>query len=99
MTTGGLLVGSRITEVLGFKLTELNHTQGFSAYAVALFVSKMGLPVSTTHVSACSIMGLGLSDGRGVNKNTVFSMLFAWITTVPLSAFFAAVIYFIMEAL
>lgn len=103
MAAGGLLVGSRITEVLGFKVTELDHTQGFSANAVAtflvLFASKLGLPVSTTHVSACSIMGLGLSDGKGINKDTVFSMLFAWAVTVPLSALFATIIYFMAGTL
>jgi PiT family inorganic phosphate transporter len=100
MAAGGLLVGSRITKVLGFKVTELDHTQGFSANAVAtfivLFASKLGLPVSTTHVSACSIMGLGLSDGRGINKNTVFSMLFAWLITVPIAALFATIIYYLI---
>ena len=103
MATGGLLVGSRIAEVLGFKITELTHTQGFSANAVAtflvLFASKLGLPVSTTHVSACSIMGLGLSNGKGIHKNTVSSMLFAWVITVPLSASFATIIYFTASAL
>ncbi len=99
MAIGGLLVGSRITEVLGFKVTELNHTQGFSANAVSaflvIFASRLGLPVSTTHVSACSIMGLGLADGRGINKDTVLSMLFAWAVTVPLAALFAMLIYYI----
>ncbi len=103
MAAGGLLVGSRITEVLGFKVTELDHAKGFSANAVAtflvLFASKLGLPVSTTHVSACSIMGLGLSDGCGVNKDTVFSMLFAWVVTVPVSALFATAIYYMADIL
>lgn len=103
MAAGGLLVGSRITEVLGFKVTELNHTQGFSANAVAtfivLFASKFGMPVSTTHVSSCSIMGLGLSDGRGLNKSTVTSMLFAWAVTVPVAALFAMLIYYAAGAL
>lgn len=103
MAAGGLLVGSRITEVLGFKVTELDHTQGFSANAIStflvLFASKLGLPVSTTHVSACSIMGLGIADGRGINKNTVFSMLFAWAVTVPVTALFAVIIYFMAGSL
>lgn len=99
MAVGGLLVGSRITKVLGFKVTELNHTQGFSANAVAtfivLFASKLGLPVSTTHVSTCSIMGLGLSNGRGLNKDTVFPILSAWFITVPAAALFAMIIYYL----
>lgn len=97
MAAGGLLVGSRITEILGFRVTALDHSQGFCANVVAailvLFASKLGLPVSTTHVSACSIMGVGISGGRGIDKRTVSSMLFAWLVTVPAAALFATLIY------
>lgn len=99
MAIGGITIGKRITEILGFKVTKLNHTQGFAANFVATFLvltaSRFGLPVSTTHVSASAIMGLGLSDGQGLNKPTVYSMLFAWLITVPVSAGFAYLIYII----
>ena len=99
MAAGGFLVGGRITEVLGFRVTEMNHTQGFSANAVAtflvLFASKLGLPVSTTHVSACSIMGQGMADGHRLNKKTVGSMLFAWLVTVPVSGIVAMAVYYL----
>jgi len=101
MMVGGLAVGSRITKVLGFKVTELDHAQGFAANAIStllvLFASKLGLPVSTTHVSASSIMGLGLSDGQGLNKRTVWSMVFAWGVTIPITAAVAVFLYKVSE--
>ena len=58
-------------------VTELDHTQCSYANTMAtflgLFASKRRLPVSITHVTACSIMGWGLSDGRDVYENAVFS--------------------------
>lgn len=98
MAAGGLIAGRKVTEVLGFKVTQLNHDQGFAANAVAAFLvigaSKFGMPVSTTHVSASAIMGIGLADNKGLNLKTVKSMLLAWVVTVPASAAFGAIIYY-----
>ncbi len=98
MAAGGLIAGRKVTEVLGFKVTQLSHDQGFAANAVAAFLvigaSKFGMPVSTTHVSASAIMGIGLADNKGLNLNTVKSMLLAWVVTVPASAMFGAIIYY-----
>ncbi|MGH8502926.1 MAG: inorganic phosphate transporter [Gammaproteobacteria bacterium] len=97
MGAGSWLAGNNITEVLGFKVTKMNHEQGFAANLVAAVLvigaSRVGLPVSTTHVSASSIMGVGLAHRRGLNMKTVSGMLFAWLVTAPVSGLFAAVIY------
>ena len=99
MGMGSIVAGSRVTEVLGFKVTEMSHAQGFSANLIStvlvMSASRLGLPVSTTHVSASSIMGIGLSRGHGLNRQTVVSMLFAWLITVPISGIFAMIIYII----
>ena len=76
---------------------ETNHEQGFAANLVAAVLvigaSRVGLPVSTTHVSASSVMGVGLTHRRGLNMKTVSVMLLAWLFTAPVSGLFAAVIY------
>ena len=91
------MAGKNITEVLGFKLTRMNHEQGFSANLVSTILvigaSRYGMPVSTTHVTSSSIMGVGLVNQRGLNLKTVKSMLFAWLITVPVSGLFATGIY------
>ncbi|MGK0296968.1 MAG: PiT family inorganic phosphate transporter [Gammaproteobacteria bacterium] len=97
MGLGSWFAGKNITEVLGFKLTKMNHEQGFSANLISTFLvigaSKFGLPVSTTHVSSSSIMGVGLVNNQGLNMQTVISMLFAWLVTVPISGMFAMLVY------
>lgn len=97
MGAGSLLAGKRITEILGFKVTEMDHPHGFSANFVSTFLvmgaSRFGLPVSTTHVSTSSIMGVGLANGSGINRQTVWPMLFAWLITAPVSGLFGALIY------
>jgi PiT family inorganic phosphate transporter len=99
MAAGGLIAGQKVTKVLGFKVTQMDHIQGFSANAISaflvIFASKFGLPVSTTHVSTSSIMGVGLVDGKGLNLHTVKSMLLAWIVTVPAAALIAVAVYMI----
>lgn len=101
MGLGSWIAGKNITEVLGFNVTKMNHEQGFSANLVSAFLvigaSRFGLPVSTTHVSSSSIMGVGLANQKGLNMKTVRSMLFAWLVTAPVSALFAALIYVIVK--
>ncbi len=102
MGTGSWIAGRNITEVLGFKLTKLSHEQGFSANLVSAFLvivaSRFGLPVSTTHVSASSIMGAGLAHNKALNMATVSGMLFAWLVTAPVAALFAAAIFVLLAA-
>ncbi len=97
MGAGSWLGGRRITNVLGFQVTKMNHTQGFSANLISAFLvigaSRFGLPVSTTHVSSSSIMGVGLSNQTGLNMRTVSGMLFAWLVTVPVAGLFAVLVY------
>lgn len=101
MSLGGLVAGRKITEILGFKVTKMDHEQGFSANLIAAFLvigaSRLGLPVSTTHVSASAIMGTGLGARAGLNKNVVTSIIFAWLVTVPSAAVFSAAIYWMAK--
>jgi PiT family inorganic phosphate transporter len=101
MGLGSWIAGSNITELLGFEVTKLNHEQGFSANLVSTLLvigaSRLGMPVSTTHVSSSSIMGVGLVNNEGLNMKTVKSMLFAWLVTVPVAACFAIIVYLIFN--
>lgn len=49
------------------RVTRMDHTQGLSANLITavlvLFASKLGLPVSTTHVSVGAIAGVGANAG------------------------------------
>ena len=56
-------------QTMSNKITPMTHGQGFSANLVTAFLviiaSKMGVPVSTTHVSCGSIFGIGLASKQG----------------------------------
>lgn len=90
MGLGSWIAGRKVTDVLGFRVTQMDHDQGFSANFVTalqvIFASWLGLPVSTTHVSSSAIMGVGLAGRRGVDGKTIQEMILAWLVTVPASA-------------
>ena len=88
--------GWRIVKTMGSKLTKLRPVDGFCAEsggAVTLLATAyFGIPVSTTHVIASSIMGVGVTKrASGVRWGIARNIVFAWLITIPMSAFLAAV--------
>jgi PiT family inorganic phosphate transporter len=83
------------------KITRMNPGQGFTANLVtALLVagaSRLGLPVSTTHVSVGALFGIGVVNGTARAK-MILTILLAWVTTLPLGAALAALSYVILQA-
>src|SRR6266481_3069380 len=71
------------------KFTDMNPSQGFVAnLATALLVntaSYHGLPVSTTHVSVGSLVGIGITTGQ-VKWSPVTKVLLSWVITLPCGA-------------
>jgi len=97
MGLGTALGGWKVIKTMGVSMLKLEPVHGFaaetSATAVILGASYFGLPVSTTHVIATAIMGVGatkrLSAVRwGIGKKIVN----AWILTLPACALFAWVL-------
>jgi inorganic phosphate transporter, PiT family len=99
MVAGGLLQGRRVAETMSKRITTLNAGQGLSANLVtALLVigaSRLGLPVSTTHVSVGSIFGIGIAE-RSLHWKTVAHVGVAWITTLPVGAALGTGAYFVL---
>jgi len=80
---------------LSHKVTAMNPGQGFSANLVTAFLviiaSRLGMPVSTTHVSVGALFGIGvLSDSA--NKRVIASIVSSWVGTLPLAAVLAAIL-------
>jgi PiT family inorganic phosphate transporter len=96
MAVGGMISARRVAETMSRKITRLNPGQGLTANVItALLVtgaSRLGLPVSTTHVSVGSLFGIGLVNGTARRK-TVLSILVAWVTTLPAGAALGALAY------
>jgi PiT family inorganic phosphate transporter len=88
MTAGGLMAGVRVTRMLAEKVTVMNHHEGFTANIVtSMLVSSgaiFGLPMSTTHVSASALIGVGATVAKGkIHMGAVKTLLAAWIITLP----------------
>lgn len=96
MAIGGVISARRVAETMSRKITRMNPGQGLTANLItALMVtgaSRLGMPVSTTHVSVGSLFGIGLVNGTARRK-TILSILVAWITTLPTAALLALGIY------
>ncbi len=73
----------------------MNHGQGFTGNAVTaalvLGASRLGLPVSTTHVSCGSLFGIGIATGQARWK-TIATILLAWVSTLPIAILLSAAI-------
>lgn len=100
MGVGSWIAGQQVTDVLGFRVTSMDPDQGFSANFITAFLvivaSRFGVPVSTTHVAASAIIGVGLTGDRGINRHKVMEMLLAWIVTVPAAALLGIGLFFIL---
>src|SRR5215210_6163138 len=99
---GTLSGGWRIVHTMGSKITKLKPVGGFcaeTAGALALFGATLaGIPVSTTHTITGAIVGVGSTRRLSAVKwGVARRIVWAWVLTIPVAAFIAAISYFIIE--
>ena len=99
---GTLFGGWRIVKTMGQRITKLQPVHGFCAEtggAITLFAATaMGIPVSTTHTIAGSIIGVGATKRlSAVRWGVTINLLWAWILTIPVSALLAAIVFYIVN--
>ena len=97
---GTMFGGWRIVKTMGQKITKLKPVGGFCAEtggAITLFTATMlGVPVSTTHTITGAIVGVGSTQRMSaVRWGVAGNIVWAWILTIPASAFVAAIAYWI----
>jgi inorganic phosphate transporter, PiT family len=97
---GTLFGGWRIVKTMGQKITKLKPVGGFCAEtggAITLFLAtSLGIPVSTTHTITGAIVGVGSSKKMSaVRWGVAGNIVWAWIFTIPASAFIAAVAWWL----
>ena len=97
---GALTWGYRVIMTVGFKITRLDYPSAAAAElanAIVVYTfTRMGMPVSTTHASVSSVIGVGIAKGRGlsgIDKWTVAVIILGWLATVPAAAAVASLIY------
>jgi len=96
MVVGGVLGARRVAHTMSERITTMNDGQGFTSNLVTAIlgigVSRLGLPMSTTHVSCGALFGLGAVTG-GARTRMIMGILLAWLITLPVGAAFAAAAY------
>lgn len=101
MTAGGLAQSRRVAETMSHRITDLNPGQGLTANlataALVLGASRLGLPVSTTHVACGTIFGIGVVGG-GAHWGTIGRILLTWVTTLPLGFLLGGGLYLLLAA-
>lgn len=98
---GTMSGGWKIVKTMGTKITKVTPLEGVSAEsagAITLFLTDhLGIPVSTTHTITGSIIGVGLTKRvSAVRWGITVSLLWAWILTIPVSAFIAGITYLLI---
>ncbi|MDD2665332.1 MAG: inorganic phosphate transporter [Dechloromonas sp.] len=102
ITLGILSGGWRIVRTLGFAIYRVRpvHALGsqLTAAGVILAASAGGAPVSTTHVVATSIMGIGASERpRAVRWSKAKDIATTWMITIPGAALVAIQAYALLN--
>ncbi len=97
---GTLFGGWRIVKTMGQKITRLKPVSGFCAEtggAITLFLATgLGVPVSTTHTITGAIVGVGSAQKvSAVRWGVAGTIVWAWIFTIPCSAFIAAIAWWL----
>ncbi len=104
MGFGTMFGGWRIVKTMGQRLTKLRPVGGFCAEtggSLTLFLANvLGIPVSTTHTITGAILGVGsVRNPSAVRWGLAGNIVWAWIFTIPVAAFIAAIFYWVSQGL
>ncbi len=108
---GAFTWGYRVIRTVGFNITRLDYVMATAAglsnaLVVWLFstIPKIylgyGMPISTTHASVSSVIGVGIARSRSLkslNIRTVSLIIASWILTVPIAASLSFAIYYVVR--
>jgi PiT family inorganic phosphate transporter len=96
--------GYRVMETVGRRITELTPSRGFAAELAAamtiVLASRLGIPVSTTHILVGSVLGVGLARGIGaLDLRVVGAIMVSWVATLPVAAALAVFFFYFFKGL
>ena len=98
VASGVVFGGWRIVKTMATKITRIRPYQGFSSDISSSIIlglaAYLGIPMSSTHISNGTLMGVGLTRGKkAVKWGTMRSIIWAWILSAPISAILAYILY------
>jgi inorganic phosphate transporter, PiT family len=96
--------GWRIMKTLGQRVVNMEPASGFAAQITAgatiYTATKLGYPLSTTHVISGSVLGSGATKRlSAVRWGVAGNMVGAWLLTIPAAAIVAAALYWPVQAI
>jgi PiT family inorganic phosphate transporter len=102
MGLGTALGGWRIVRTMGLRVVELRPIDGFAAETAAATVievaSRLGIPVSTTHVISSAILGVGSTRSlSAVRWGIAGRIVSAWVITIPACVALAWIVYSVLH--
>jgi PiT family inorganic phosphate transporter len=104
MALGTAAGGWRIIHTMGQRLVHLEPIHGFAAETTAATIietaSRLGFPLSTTHVISSCILGVGAARRvSAVRWNVAFNIVRAWVFTIPVCTALAFAANKILDAI
>ena len=100
MALGGLLNARKVAHTMSKRISRMNDGQALTANLVTacmvIVASRLGMPVSTTHVSVGAISGVGLIKGTADGR-VIGAILLSWVLTLPVAAAMAALGYHVLS--
>jgi phosphate/sulfate permease len=105
ISAGTYAGGFRIMRTLGRRIIQLTPAGGFAAQTVASGIliataTVFAVPVSTTHVTTASIMGVGATRRlSAVRWGVAGNIVVAWVVTLPAAGLVAALVYYVTHAI
>lgn len=101
LIVGLWFIGKEVIATVGSRLTEIFPVTGFAAElaasAVILSATKLGIPVSSTHILIGAVLGIGLLN-HNANWNLMKPIAVAWVVTLPVSALMSAVVFVVLKS-
>ena len=102
MGLGTSIGGWRIVRTIGLKVVELRPINGFAAETAAAAIievaSRLGIPVSTTHVISSAILGVGATKRlSAVRWGIAGHIVVAWVVTIPACIALGWAIYYLLH--
>jgi inorganic phosphate transporter, PiT family len=98
---GTMWGGWRIIHTMGLRVARLNARVAVAANigaVTAIFgATRLGIPISTTHAAASSVVGAGTAAGRGTQWRVVGQMAIAWLVTIPATTVIGFLVYKLTE--
>src|SRR6476659_9501174 len=104
IAAGTYVGGWRIMRTIGQRLYKMEPPAGFAsqvtAGAVIDIATRLGYPLSTTHVISGSVLGSGSTRRfRAVRWGIAGNIVVAWFLTIPAAALVAAALYWPVQAI